>query len=283
MAWKVQRGPRSLKGALYIVSTPIGNLDDITLRALRVLKEVDLIAAEDTRYTSILLGKYGISKPLVSYWGERERSRSEEIIKRLLEGQSVALVSDSGTPGISDPGAVLIRKALDEGISVVPVVGPSALIAAISVSGLPTEEFTFVGFLPSKKEQRRKKLTELALESRTIVFYESPHRIVETLADMQEIFGSRKSALVREITKIYEENIRGTIEEVASIIKGRDVLGEIVLVVEGRPPEKVSIETALLEVSALLKKGLGRKEAVKTVSDAYGLNKRELYERSLNK
>src|SRR3989304_10595628 len=166
-----------MKGILYIVSTPIGNLEDITLRALRVLKEVDVIAAEDTRHSSKLLNHYGISKPLMSYWGEKEKVKSEEVLTRLRAGQSVALISDAGTPGISDPGSVLIGKAVEEGIPVVSVPGPSALIAAISLSGLLIKEFTFIGFFPPKKTQRQKILKDLSMEKMVLIFYEAPHRI----------------------------------------------------------------------------------------------------------
>jgi 16S rRNA (cytidine1402-2'-O)-methyltransferase len=270
-----------MKGTLYIVSTPIGNLEDITLRALRVLKEVDLIAAEDTRHSSKLLNHYGISKPLISYWGEKEKVKSEEVLAKLHEGQAVALISDAGTPGISDPGSVLIEKAVAEGISVVSVPGPSALVAAISLSGLPIKEFTFVGFLPPKKSQRRKILDELSMEKRTLVFYEAPHRILETLEDMSELFGERNAALVREITKVYEEVLRGSLAEILPALHANTIAGEYVIIVEGRRRTEASYEDALSEVKALMKKGKGRKEAVKMVSGQYGLSKNELYDRSL--
>jgi 16S rRNA (cytidine1402-2'-O)-methyltransferase len=270
-----------MKGTLYIVSTPIGNLEDITLRALRVLKEVDLIAAEDTRHSSKLLNHYGISKPLVSYWGEKEKVKSEEVLARLREGQSVALVSDAGTPGISDPGSVLIEKAVGEGVPVVSVPGPSALVAACSLSGLPIKEFTFVGFLPPRKVQRQKMLRELSLEKRTLVFYEAPHRIIEALEDMAEIFGERNAALVKEITKVHEEVLRGSLADILRMLHNKTVAGEYVVIVEGQRREDVSFEDALEEVRALMKKGKGRKEAAKTVAEQYGLSKNELYERSL--
>lgn len=272
-----------MRGILYIVSTPIGNLEDITLRALRILKEVDLIAAEDTRHSSKLLNHYGIKKPLISYWSEKEKVRSEEIIKRLQSGQSVALISDAGTPGISDPGEVVIRRALDEGFDVIPVPGPSALIAALSVSGLPMREFTFVGFLPSKKTQRRKTIEELSLEKRTLVFYEAPHRVIETLKDMYDIFGNRNIAVFKEITKLHEEVFRGTLEKVISEIEESTIAGEFVIVTEGKGEKGVSLEDALKEVTSLMKKGKGRKEAVSIVSKAYGLSKKELYDRSILK
>lgn len=272
-----------MRGILYIVSTPIGNLEDITLRALRILKEVDLIAAEDTRHSSKLLNHYGIKKPLISYWSEKEKVRSEEIIKRLQSGQSVALISDAGTPGISDPGEVVIKKALEEGIDVIPIPGPSALISALSVSGLSLREFTFVGFLPSKKTQRRKTLEDLSLEKRTLVFYEAPHRVIETLKDMYDIFGNRNVAVFKEITKLHEEVFRGTLEKVISEIEESTIAGEFVIVIEGKGKKGVSLEDALKEVTSLMKKGKGRKEAVSIVCEAYGLSKKELYDRSLLK
>jgi 16S rRNA (cytidine1402-2'-O)-methyltransferase len=270
-----------MKGTLYIVSTPIGNLEDITLRALRVLKEVDVVAAEDTRHSSKLLNHYGISKPLMSYWGEKEKVKSEEVLARLREGQSVALISDAGTPGISDPGSILIERAVAEGISVVSVPGPSALVAAVSLSGLPLREFTFIGFLPPKRNQRRKMLEELSREKRTLVFYEAPHRILETLEDMSELFGERNAALVKEITKIHEEVLRGRLVDIVQELHNKTIAGEYVIIVEGKVMTELSYDDALNEVKALMKKGRGRKEAVKMVAEQYGLSKNELYDRSL--
>jgi len=268
-------------GKLYIVSTPIGNLEDITIRAIRILKEVDVIAAEDTRRSLKLLNFLGISKPLLSYWSEKEKIKTAEIIERLRTGLSVALISDAGTPGISDPGALLVRSAIEEGLSVVPIPGPSALIAALSVSGLPSDEFTFLGFLPSKAAQRQKKLIDLALESRTLIFYEAPHRIVDTLLDVEEIFDGRKAVLVKEITKFYEEIVRGTITEVLETLKSRTIAGEYVLLVEGKVRGTSTMDEALDEIKLFMKKGTGRKEAARIVADAYGLSKTELYDRSL--
>lgn len=270
-----------MKGVLYVVSTPIGNLEDITLRALRVLKEVDIIAAEDTRHSIKLLSHYGISKPLISYWGEREKIKSEEILEKLEAGKSVALISDAGTPGIADPGAVLIRKAVEKGFLVVSVPGASAITAALSIAGLPTEEFTFIGFLPSKRNQRRKILKDISLERRTIVFYESPHRILETFYDMKEIFNERRVALVKEISKMHEEVFRGTVSEILEKLGKTKIAGEFVVVLEGKKEEKKPSNDALLEVSLLMKKGFGRKEAVKKVAKAYGMSKKELYDKSL--
>lgn len=270
-----------MTGILYIVATPIGNLEDITLRALRVLKEVDVIAAEDTRHSLKLLNHYGISKQLMSYWGAKEKVRAENVLKKLRSGQSVALISDAGTPGISDPGAVLIRKAIHEGIDVISIPGPSALISALSISGLPTEEFTFIGFLPQKESQRQKVLKELSLEHRTLIFYEAPHRIFEALQDMEEIFGERKAAIIKEITKIHEEALRGSISDILDKLEKTTIAGEYVIIVEGKKKEEVSFDEALGEVRAFMKKGRGRKEAAKMVSELYGLSKKELYDRSL--
>jgi 16S rRNA (cytidine1402-2'-O)-methyltransferase len=271
------------KGVLYVVSTPIGNLEDITLRALRILREVDVVAAEDTRHSLKLLTHYGISKPLISYWGEKEKVKAEETIRRLAAGQSVALISDAGTPGIADPGGVLIRRAIEEGIEVVPVPGPSAMLAALSLSGFPTTGFLFLGFLPPRHAQREKMLRELSLEKRTIVFYEAPHRIRETLSDMAEIFAERKMVLVREITKLHEQVLRGTISDVLARVEEMKNVGEYVIVAEGRTEDMTSsTDDALAEIRSLMKKGLGRKEAVKRIADEYGLSKKELYDLSLS-
>lgn len=271
-----------MPGILYIVATPIGNLEDITLRALRVLKEVDFIAAEDTRHSLKLLNHYSIEKPLLSYWSEREKVRSEEIINLLKSGKSIALISDAGTPGISDPGAVLIRRAIEEGISVVPVPGASALIAALSVSGLFTEEFSFFGFLPPKRTERLRKLEQLRFERRTMVFYEAPHRLLETVEDFIEVFGGeRRVAIFKELTKIHEQAMRGSLQEVYSRLPGSVIAGEYVIVLEGSSGRAASIEEALEEVKVLMKQGMGRKEAVKTVAEHYNLSSKELYDRSL--
>lgn len=284
MAYKVQGfiSEEVMPGILYIVATPIGNLEDITLRALRVLKEVDFIAAEDTRHSLKLLNHYDIEKPLLSYWSEREKVRSEEIINLIKAGKTVALISDAGTPGISDPGAVLIRRAIEEGITIVPVPGPSALIAALSVSGLPTEEFSFFGFLPPKKSERLRKLEELKFEKRTLVFYEAPHRLLETVEDFIEVFGGeRRVVLFKELTKIHEQVMRGSLQEVYSRLSGSVIAGEYVIVIEGNSGRAASIEEALEEVKVLMRQGMGRKEAVKTVAEHYNLSSKELYDRSL--
>lgn len=223
-----------MSGTLYVVATPIGNLEDITLRALRVLREVDLIAAEDTRHTKKLLDRYGIRKPMVSYHEHNERERAEQLIRELKGGKDVALVSDAGTPAVSDPGYVLIRRCIEEGVRVVPVPGPSALIAALCVSGLPVHRFAFEGFLPHKEGKRRKRLEELKDEERTLIFYESPHRLLKTLRDMLDILGDREIAVARELTKVHEEVFRGRINEAIEKFSSSPVKGEITLVVEGK-------------------------------------------------
>jgi 16S rRNA (cytidine1402-2'-O)-methyltransferase len=268
-------------GRLYIVATPIGNLEDITYRAVKTLKAVDAIAAEDTRHSMKLLNALGIQKTLISYWSENEKARSEEVLNSLRAGFSVALISDAGTPGISDPGSVLIRKAIEEGIDVIPIPGPSAAIAALSVSGLPTEEFTFIGFLPPKSGQRQKRLEQLAIEERTLVFYEAPHRIVEMVEDLLAVFGDRQAIVMREISKLHEQTFRGPVSKVLAELHSSTIAGEYVVAVAGMSREAVSIDVALQEIQALMKKGFGRKDAVKRVAESYGLSKKELYDKSL--
>jgi len=271
-----------VKGTLYIVSTPIGNLEDVTLRALRVLKEADLIAAEDTRHSLKFLNHFGIKKPLISYWGEKEKVRAEETLRKLKDGLSVALISDAGTPGISDPGTLLIRKAIEEGIRIVPVPGPSAVITALSLSGFSTEEFTFIGFLPARQMQRRKMLERLSLEQRTLVFYEAPHRILDTISDFALILGERNIVVIKELTKFYEEVFRGIVPDVQVRLEQSTIAGEYVIVLEGRSgTENLNMDDALAEVQELMRKGLGRKDAVKKVAGAYGLSRKVLYDRSL--
>lgn len=222
------------KGILYIVSTPIGNLEDITLRALRILKNVDLVAAEDTRHTGLLLRHFGIQTQLTSYFEGNELKKREFILSRLKEGAQIALVSDAGTPGISDPGFRLIQIALQNQIPVVPVPGPSAVMTALSVSGLPTDAFLFKGFLPHKSTKRKDFLKQLEEIRETLIFYESPHRILETLKDIREILGDREIVLARELTKLYEEVLRGRVSEIEKQIEGKRLKGEITLVVSGR-------------------------------------------------
>ena len=229
---------KTTKGILAIVSTPIGNMEDITLRALRILKEADLIAAEDTRRTGLLLNHFGIEKPLTSYFEGNELKKKEVILSRLKQGDRVALVSDAGTPGISDPGFRLIRAAIEHEIPVTPIPGPSAVIAALSVSGLPTDAFLFKGFLPHKSKKRRDLLKELVEARETLIFYESPHRISETLKDVYDVLGDREIVLSRELTKVYEEVLRGKVSEILNQIGSRQLRGEMTLVVSGKTRKK---------------------------------------------
>lgn len=218
---------------LFVVSTPIGNLQDITLRALETLKEVDFIAAEDTRHTRVLLRHYAIQKPLVSYHDYNKARRAPEIVRRLLAGEKAAVVSDAGTPGISDPAYHLVRQCIEAGVPVQPIPGPTAFVAALIVSGLPTDRFVFEGFLPAKKG-RQKRLGLLREETRTIVLYEAPHRLLRTLEDLLSNLGDRQAAIVRELTKIHEEVQRGPLSELIEWVRKQPPRGEIVLVVEGR-------------------------------------------------
>ena len=226
------------KSTLYIVSTPIGNREDITLRALRILKEVDLIAAEDTRHTSLLLRHFGIQTPLTSYFEGNELRKKEFILFKLRQGNQIALVSDAGTPGISDPGFRLIQTAIENQIPVVPIPGPSAVITALSVSGLPTDAFLFKGFLPHKSKKRRDSLETLREVRETLIVYESPHRLVESLEDILDVLGDREIVLTRELTKLYEEILRGKVSEIKAQIGERKLKGEITLVISGKTRKK---------------------------------------------
>ena len=224
-------------GTLYLVATPIGNLEDITLRALRTLKECDLVAAEDTRRTGQLLKYFGISKPLLSYFQFNEAKRSEEIIERLKTGQKIALVTDAGSPGISDPGERVVRAAIVAGFRVEPVPGPSAMVAAVTASGLGTEEIHFIGFLGHKAGQRRRKLETVKGLPGTLVLYESPYRIEKLLTELNEIVPERQVVLARELTKKFEEFLRGTAAELLAVLKTRRLKGEFVVMVEGENDE----------------------------------------------
>lgn len=269
------------RGKLYICPTPIGNLEDITLRTLRVLREVDLIAAEDTRHTIKLLNHYEIKKPLTSYHEHNVREKGEELISKLEEGQDIALVSDAGMPGISDPGEDLIKLAIENDIEVIVLPGPTASISALVVSGLSTEKFSFEGFLPPKKKERKLRLEEIKDERRTLIIYESPHRILGSLEDMLEVLGNRKLAVARELTKLHEEVFRGSVQEAIERFSSGPVKGEFVLVVEGNMEEErveVDIEEELLKY---INQGLSKKESVKRVAKEFNLARNKVYQRSL--
>jgi 16S rRNA (cytidine1402-2'-O)-methyltransferase len=269
---------------LYLVATPIGNLDDISIRALRVLKEVDLIAAEDTRHTRKLLSHYNIHTPLTSYFEHNKRAKGEYIVSQLKQGRSVALVSDAGMPGISDPGEDLVREVIAQGLKVCPIPGPSASIAALVVSGLPTDRFIFEGFLPREKKDRRQRMNFLKAEQRTIILYESPYRLIDTLMEFLQVLGDRKAAVSREITKKYEETIRGTLSEMISYFQDNPPKGEITLVIAGREEQKeVLIDTVQLkdEIKKLVNTGMAKKDAVKEIAMRHGLPKNQVYRLSL--
>jgi 16S rRNA (cytidine1402-2'-O)-methyltransferase len=269
-------------GRLYVVATPIGNLEDMTLRAIRTLREVALIACEDTRRTARLLQAHQISTPMTSFFEHNERWKGERILRALREGRDVALVSDAGTPGISDPGFRLVRDARAEGLTVLPVPGASAAVAALSVSGLPTDRFLFVGFLPARSQARRQALTDLARERATLVVYEAPTRAVAALADMAEIWGNRDAFLCREATKMHEEYVRAPLAALhARLAERADVKGEIVLVVEGAPEPTAAEGDAETLFAALTAEGRTRREAVKETARRLGLPAREVYRRVL--
>ncbi len=229
------------QGTLYIVATPIGNLEDITLRAIRVLKEVGMIAAEDTRRTRVLLDAHGIDTPLTSLHDHNELKKSEYLISRLREGTDIAYVSDAGTPGISDPGYLFVNHAIAQSIKIIPVPGPVAAVAALNASGLPMDSFVFFGFLPSRRTKRRQFLESVREEPKTMVFYESPNRLVSALEDIREILGERQIAVSRELTKLYEETLRGTADEIIESFRGKRVKGEITIVASGADADRSTV------------------------------------------
>ena len=263
---------------LYLVATPIGNLEDITLRAIRILRDVaSKIACEDTRQTQKLIDHLGIRKPLISYHEHNEQSRTPELIDSLKAGESIALVSDAGTPLVSDPGYRLVASAIKEGISVIPIPGASAALTALSASGLATDDFRFVGFLPAKSGARQRFLEELKNEQSTTIAYESPHRILEALEDVERTMGPRQVVVARELTKLYEEFIRGTAGEVRQTLQARQsIKGEITLVI-GKPEENTAEGDPLAEVKKLEASGMSRMEAMKSVAKRFGMGKRDLY------
>src|SRR5574337_516603 len=270
---------RLASGTLFVVATPIGNLEDLSFRAVRVLREVKVIACEDTRHTRLLLQRYAIATPLVSYHEHNERARTPELVRRLQAGESVALVSDAGTPLLSDPGFTLIREAIAAGVPVVPIPGPSAITVALSAAGLPTDRFVFLGFLPRRSAERRRVLEAVQTIPWTLVLFEAPTRVEATLKDLQAILGERPVAVLRELTKRFEEILRGTLTEVIAQAQGRRLRGEVTVVVGGGDrPAATSASDPREELKALLATGTPPTEAVRKVAKAHGLPRRAVYD-----
>ena len=279
-----------MTGKLYVVATPIGNLEDITMRGVRILRECSIIACEDTRQTHKLLEHFGIATPAVSYHEHNEAARAAELVGKMEEGSSVALVSDAGTPLISDPGYRLVRAAIDAGITVVPIPGPSASLGALSASGLPSDAFRFCGFLPPKSSQRRRALEDVKGDAATLIFYESPHRIVDALEDIATVMGSRPVVIARELTKLHEEFLRGTAAQIRETLSARpSVKGEFTVLIGKMPDRKPgdapesneASDTPVLSlkdaVKAAEKEGLSHMDAIKRVAKKRGLGKRDVY------
>ena len=275
------------KGILYVLATPIGNLEDITYRAINILKSVDIIAAEDTRHTLKLLNYYEISKHLISYHRHNEEIKSGELIKELKEGKDIALVSDAGTPGICDPGEVVIRKCIEEEIKVVPVPGACAFVNALISSGLNTDTFLFLGFLPLNKKNRKQKLEQIKESTQTTIIYEAPHKLQSTLKDLEEFVSDRNVVLARELTKIHEEFIRGNIKEI--IEKSKDVKGEMIILIEGKP--EITLEEKQQEFKNMSleehfsfyeKQGFDKKDIIKKIAKDRGVPKNEIYMHFMN-
>lgn len=272
-------------GVLYVCPTPIGNLEDITIRTLKVLEEVDLIAAEDTRHTLRLLNHYDIKKPMISYHEHNKKSKGEQLLEKLKEGTKIAIVTDAGMPGISDPGEDIIRLSIENGIQVIALPGATASILALVVSGFSTDKFVFEGFLPSKQKERKKELERIQNEERTIILYEAPHRLVKLLKDMLEVLGNRNISVSRELTKLHEETFRGTVLEAKEKFENVKPKGEFVLVLEGAKIvetdiyENVSIKE---HIKIYMEEGLTKKDAVKKVADERKIPKNLVYKESLD-
>jgi 16S rRNA (cytidine1402-2'-O)-methyltransferase len=274
-----------LKGTLYVVATPIGNLEDITLRAIRVLKDVQLIAAEDTRRTKKLLDAYQIHTPMTSLYDQIEGRKSSILIAKMNEGMNMAYVSDAGTPGISDPGYVLINKAIAHGIRIIPIPGVSAVIAALSVSGLPMDSFTFYGFLPSRSGKRKQWLSSLMDDTKTMIFYESPKRLMSSLDDIEAVFGTRKVVILRELTKVYEEILRGDVGDVIKQLQGRAIKGEVTLIVAGH--EKIFHSLSDSEICARYSEirdnsDYSSRDIIKKLAEELGISRKRIYQLVVN-
>lgn len=272
-------------GILYLVATPIGNMEDITLRAINVLKSVDIIAAEDTRHTLKLLNHLGITKTLISYYRHNEDVKSDFLIQKLKEGKNIALVSDAGTPGISDPGEEIVKRCIEENIDVVPIPGACALITALIASGLNTKEFTFYGFLPMNKKLRKAKLEDISKNENTIIIYEAPHKLISTLQDLKEVLVNRKITVARELTKIHEEFIRGNIKDIEEDLL--NIKGEFVLIIEGKEKDSSTDKFSNMSLEEhyeyYAKKGLEKKEIIKSIAKDRQVTKNEIYKYFLNK
>ncbi|HYE80717.1 MAG TPA: 16S rRNA (cytidine(1402)-2'-O)-methyltransferase [Clostridia bacterium] len=274
-----------MTGILYLCATPIGNLEDITLRCIRILGEVDIIAAEDTRQTVKLLNHLHIRKPLISYHEHNKFEKGDDIIELLKSGKNIALVSDAGMPAISDPGEELVRMCIENSIDIIPIPGPTASLSALIVSGLSTVRFCFEGFLPTNKKERKERLQKLSTETRTIILYEAPHRLLDTLSDIKEQLGDRRASVSREITKKFEETVRDNISRIIIFFEDRAIKGEFVLIIEGaNEKELVDIEmkkwdniTIEEHIKMYLRQGLDKKEAIKKVAEDRKLPKKEIY------
>lgn len=270
------------KGKLYLVATPIGNLEDITLRAIRILKEVDLIAAEDTRHTLQLLNHFNISKPLISYYRQNEKEKANSILDKIEEGKNIALVSDAGTPGISDPGEEIVKKAIERKIDIIPIPGACAAIAALIASGMNTREFCFLGFLTANNLYKKRVLEENKYETKTIIIYEAPHKLKNTLKLIKEIWGNRKVTIARELTKVYEEYKRTDINDALEVLQ--DIRGEYVIIIEGSKISQEDIEIKKRNELSLTEhykfyqnKGYSKKEIIKLIAKDRNVNKNEIY------
>lgn len=277
-----------MAGTLYLCATPIGNLEDITLRCIRTLKEVDIVAAEDTRQSIKLLNHFEIKKPLISYHEHNKMEKGKELVGLLLEGKSIALVSDAGMPAISDPGEDLVRLCIEQNIAVVPIPGASASLTALIISGISTRSFCFEGFLPQNKKEKKEKMEQLVNETRTIILYESPHRIKDTMKELLQYLGDRKVSVSRELTKKFEETLRGSLNEISEVLQQRDIKGEFVIVIEGinmkdlvdnqvKKWHNISIEQHIV---MYMEQGFDKKEAIKKVAEDRNLPKKEVYKES---
>ena len=274
-----------MSGKLYLVATPIGNLEDITLRAIRILKEVDIIAAEDTRHSLKLLNHLEISKPLISYHRHNEDIKTDGLIEKILNGENIALITDAGTPAISDPGEIIVKKAIENNIEIIPIPGACALINALITSGFDTKEFSFYGFLPLNKKLRNNKFAELIKEKKTIIIYEAPHKIENTLNDIYKNLGDVNIVLARELTKIHESFIRGKVSEV--IEKVKEIKGEMIILIEGNKNQEEEKNEEILSIEKQYEKykksGLSKNEIIKKIAKNNGVNKNEIYMKLLDK